>query len=279
MRRRRLQGWACGQGAGWHAWQGNGRIAKAQPVVAGGGGAVPVLNTARGPRRMLPAPPRHAGSLAAPPARLASLKRPAQGAGRSPARCPPCGRVPATPGRRPPWRASLGHRRRAPVLCGVVRGNRVRSLVFTGAALPRTARAPGGIVPPAAAVAPHEGIPGGNGRSRQARGRSAGRGVAPPGIAADPSRVPLHGPGPGPRPVKGVRSVPRRRIKAVALFRGVRAAAGCCSAGPCGCRSRADRAVFRSDGNSRLQCSTDLLMLVSESTGGHAPVVGGSGQR
>ena len=140
MRRRRLQGWACGQGAGWHAWQGNGRIAKAQPVVAGGGGAVPVLNTARGPRRMLPAPPRHAGSLAAPPARLASLKRPAQGAGRSPARCPPCGRVPATPGRRPPWRASLGHRRRAPVLCGVVRRNRVRSLVYTGAALPRTAR-------------------------------------------------------------------------------------------------------------------------------------------
>ena len=32
--------------------------------------------------------------------------------------------------------------------------------------------------------------------------------------------------------------------------------------------------VFRSDGSSRFGCSTDLLTLVSESTGSHAPVVG-----
>ena len=36
--------------------------------------------------------------------------------------------------------------------------------------------------------------------------------------------------------------------------------------------------VFRSDGNSRFECSTKLLTLESESTGSHAPVVGGSGQ-
>ena len=40
-----------------------------------------------------------------------------------------------------------------------------------------------------------------------------------------------------------------------------------------------EREVFRSDGNSRFECSTDLLTLVSESTGSHEPVVGGSGPR
>ena len=36
--------------------------------------------------------------------------------------------------------------------------------------------------------------------------------------------------------------------------------------------------VFRGDGSARLERSTDLLTLASESTGSHAPVVGGSGQ-
>ena len=38
------------------------------------------------------------------------------------------------------------------------------------------------------------------------------------------------------------------------------------------------RGVFRSDGNTRFECSTDLLTLESDSTGSHAPVVGGFGQ-
>ena len=38
------------------------------------------------------------------------------------------------------------------------------------------------------------------------------------------------------------------------------------------------RGVFRSDGDSRSECSTDLYTLVSESTGSYAPVVGGLGQ-
>ena len=101
-------------------------------------------------------------------------------------------------------------------------------------------------------------------RKRDSAGATAAYGPGPLATSGSEGRRPEGGelpgqPGPGPGHSES-RARPRLALDRVTV-------------------PDASQNLFRSDGNSRFKCSTDLPTLVSESTRSHAPVVVGSGQR
>ena len=111
----------------------------------------------------------------------------------------------------------------------------------------------------------------------------------PPRPTLAPSRRSLG----APAACAGLRHASRRRRRPPSPFPVERGGGGsgmCCPDGAAGRRAMisesglSDRGApwseaFRSRGNSRIECCTELLTLASESAGGHEPVVGGSFRR